>query len=100
MITIGFLAFVGLSATVALADWRRGWLLAIVVGVLQDPVRKLVPGAPVYLTFSIVGVYVAITNTHWLTSPCYCAWSTTAATGGPSWPMLPPSSTKPPGIAC
>lgn len=60
MITIGFLAFVALSATVALADWRRGWLLAITVGVLQDPVRKLVPGAPVYLTFSIVGVYVAI----------------------------------------
>ena len=60
MITIAFLAFVGLSATVALADWRRGWLLALVVGVLQDPVRKLVPGAPVYLTFSIVGVYIAI----------------------------------------
>jgi xanthosine utilization system XapX-like protein len=60
MITIGFLSFVALAATVSLADWRRGWLLAIVVGVLQDPVRKLVPGSPVYLTFSIVGVYIAI----------------------------------------
>jgi len=60
MITIGFLAFVAFAATVSLADWRRGWLLALIVGVLQDPVRKLVPNAPVYLTFSIVGVYIAI----------------------------------------
>jgi hypothetical protein len=60
MITIGFLSFVALAAIVSLADWRRGWLLAIVVGVLQDPVRKLVAGSPVYLTFSIVGVYIAI----------------------------------------
>lgn len=60
MITIGFLSFVAFAAIVSLADWRRGWLLAIVVGVLQDPVRKLVAGSPVYLTFSIVGVYIAI----------------------------------------
>jgi len=60
MITIGFLSFVAFAAIVSLADWRRGWLLAIVVGILQDPVRKLVAGSPVYLTFSIVGVYIAI----------------------------------------
>jgi len=60
MITIGFLSFVAFAAIVSLADWRRGWLLAIVVGVLQDPVRKLVAGSPVYLTYSIVGVYIAI----------------------------------------
>jgi hypothetical protein len=60
MITIAFLAFVAFAATLSLTDWRRGWLFAVVIGVLQDPVRKLVAGAPVYLTFSIVGVYVAI----------------------------------------
>lgn len=60
MITIGFLAFVALSATVALVDWRRAWPLAVLVGVLQDPIRKLAPNTPVYLTFSIIGVYVAI----------------------------------------
>jgi hypothetical protein len=60
MITIGFLSFVAFAAIVSLADWRRGWLLAVIVGVLQDPVRKLVPGSPVFLTFSIVGVYIAI----------------------------------------
>lgn len=60
MILILFIAFVALSATVALADWRRGFLLACVVGVLQDPARKLVADQPVYITFSIVGVYLLI----------------------------------------
>jgi hypothetical protein len=60
MILVGFLAFVALACTVSLADWRRGWLLAMLIGVLQDPVRKLVAGTPVYLTFSIIGVYIAI----------------------------------------
>ena len=60
MILIAFLAFVALACTISLTDWRRGWLMAILVGVLQDPVRKLTPGMPVFLTFSIVGVYIAI----------------------------------------
>jgi len=60
MILTGFLAFVALACTIALTDWRRAWLLAIVVGILQDPIRKLTPGMPVYITFSIIGVYMAI----------------------------------------
>src|SRR5690606_11640351 len=30
-----------------LFDWRRGLLLCIAVGFLQDPLRKIVPGQPV-----------------------------------------------------
>ena len=48
-ITIIFAAFLALSASFTLVDWRRGWLLAILCGVLQDPARKLTPGTPVIM---------------------------------------------------
>lgn len=60
MITILFIAFVGIACTIALRDWRRGWLIAIVCGILQDPARKLTPGTPVVMSFSIVAVYAAM----------------------------------------
>ncbi len=60
MITIVFIGFLLLSMTVALVDWRRGWLMAILCGVLQDPVRKLTPGSPVVITLSIMVVYAMI----------------------------------------
>lgn len=55
-----YLAFLGLACAFALTDWRRGWLLVIVCGVLQDPVRKLTPGAPVLVSFAVIGLYAAI----------------------------------------
>src|ERR1051325_7068435 len=60
MITLAFAAFVMLAMAVSLVDWRRGWLLALVVGVLQDPARKLTSGTPVVMTFSVVAVYAVI----------------------------------------
>jgi len=57
VILIIFCSFVALAATVALADWRRAWLLACLVGVLQDPARKLSPGQPIFITFGIIAVY-------------------------------------------
>ena len=60
MITILFLSFLAMSMTIALVDWRRGWLMAVVCGILQDPVRKLTPGSPVVLTFSVLAVYAVI----------------------------------------
>jgi hypothetical protein len=56
-ITVIFVAFLLLSMTISLVDWRRGWLLAIVCGVLQDPARKLTAGTPVVMSLSIVLVY-------------------------------------------
>src|SRR5437763_15054133 len=52
-----FAAFLLMSATFTLVDWRRGWLMAIVCGVLQDPARKLTAGTPVVMSLSIVLVY-------------------------------------------
>ncbi|MBD2165787.1 hypothetical protein H6G04_15425 [Calothrix membranacea FACHB-236] len=39
-----------------LFDWRNGAILVLLVGFLQDPLRKLVPDQPVFLTVSVVGV--------------------------------------------
>jgi len=59
-VTVIFAAFLILACSVALVDWRRGWLLAIVAGVLQDPARKLTPGTPVVMSLSIVIVYAVV----------------------------------------
>lgn len=59
-VTIIFAAFLLLSASFTLVDWRRGWLLAILCGVLQDPARKLTPGTPVIMSISIVLIYVVV----------------------------------------
>jgi hypothetical protein len=59
-IAVLFSAFLILSIAVALVDWRRGWLMAVLCGVLQDPARKLTPGTPVVMTVSVVAVYVVV----------------------------------------
>jgi hypothetical protein len=60
MITVLFAALLALSTVIALVDWRRGWFLAVLCGVLQDPARKLTPGTPVVMTLSIVVVYAVV----------------------------------------
>src|ERR1700756_2367599 len=59
-ITILFAAFLLMSISITLVDWRRGWLLAILCGVLQDPARKLTPGTPVLMSVSIVLIYAVV----------------------------------------
>src|SRR6266550_6672927 len=48
------------SLAICVMNWRIGFLLCIVVGCLQDPIRKIVPSEPVYLTSAIL-IYVAAT---------------------------------------
>jgi len=60
IVPILFGAFMLMSMSITLVDWRRGWLLAILCGVLQDPARKLTPGSPVVMSISIVAIYVAV----------------------------------------
>lgn len=60
MVLIPFLALLLLACVIAFLDWRRGWYLAIVCGVLQDPVRKMTAGTPVVITFSVVLVYLFV----------------------------------------
>jgi hypothetical protein len=60
MLTVAFAAFLLMSMILSLVDWRRGWLMAIACGVLQDPIRKLTPGTPVVLTMSIIPVFAFV----------------------------------------
>lgn len=55
-----YFAFLGAACIVALNDWRRGWMLVALCGVLQDPVRKLTSGSPVAVSFAVVGLYALI----------------------------------------
>ncbi|HEX6641916.1 MAG TPA: hypothetical protein VF215_12435 [Thermoanaerobaculia bacterium] len=55
-----YLAFLGAACAYALVDWRRAWLLVMLCGVIQDPVRKLAPGSPVYISFAVVALYAAL----------------------------------------
>ena len=45
---------------ICLLDWRKGIFVCILVGFLQDPIRKMVPGQPVYFVV-LIGVFVAAT---------------------------------------
>ncbi|MGZ5443006.1 MAG: hypothetical protein ACXW5U_04615 [Thermoanaerobaculia bacterium] len=60
MILLLFGAVLLISMTIAFNDWRRGWMAAVVCGILQDPVRKLTPGTPAALMMSIIAVYAVI----------------------------------------
>ena len=60
MVTYAFIGLVGLATALALRDWRRGVLLGIVVGLLQDPVRKLTPGTPAIMAVSSFPVWIAV----------------------------------------
>jgi len=55
-----FFVLVFASAFIALTDWRKGLFLMIVVGMLQDPVRKIMPDAPSYMVLAFVPVWLAI----------------------------------------
>ena len=55
-----YFIFLGAACAYALVDWRRAWLLVLVCGVIQDPVRKLTPGSPVYISFAVVALYAFI----------------------------------------
>jgi hypothetical protein len=60
MVPLLFVSLVIFSMTVALSNWRHGWLMAILCGLLQDPARKLTAGTPVIMTLSVIAVYAAI----------------------------------------
>ncbi len=54
-----FFFLVGGAGLLALFRWRWGPFLMILVGLIQDPVRKITPGAPGYLVLSAAIVWAA-----------------------------------------
>jgi hypothetical protein len=55
-----YLILLGTACAYSLVDWRRAWLLVMLCGVIQDPVRKLTAGSPVYISFLVVLLYFTI----------------------------------------
>ena len=60
MILYGFLLLVAASCAVSLSRWRAGLWCIILLGSLQDPVRKMVPGAPSYLALSTIPIWFSL----------------------------------------
>ncbi|NCD23192.1 MAG: hypothetical protein EOL90_09665 [Spartobacteria bacterium] len=58
MLTV-VLLLTGAGCLVALFNWRWGILAAILVSLLQDPLRKLIPGAPAYLVMVAMPIWLA-----------------------------------------
>lgn len=57
--TLYFL-YVGVASLIALTDWRRGLLLMILAGVLQDPVRKMMPDTPSWMVLAFLPIWFAL----------------------------------------
>ena len=55
-----FLAAIGVCCLIALRKWWYGVWLCIAIGFLQDPIRKLVPGEPVYMVLLCAIVFFAV----------------------------------------
>lgn len=53
------LLLAGAGCLVALFNWRWGILAAILVSLLQDPLRKLTPGTPAYLVMVSMPIWLA-----------------------------------------
>ena len=59
MILYAFLLFIAAGAAIAFTKWRVALYWFLLVGLLEDPVRKLVPGVPGYLVLATVPVWGA-----------------------------------------
>jgi hypothetical protein len=69
-----FFFLIAVSCFVAVNNYRRGFYLLIVVGALQDPVRKMIPGVPSYLVLATAPVLIAMALKVFHEIPS--AWST------------------------
>ena len=55
-----FLLFTGITTLYSIKDWRRGIYLMILIGIVKDPIRKMIPDAPAYLALVTVPIWAGI----------------------------------------
>lgn len=55
-----FLVLTGIATLYSIKDWRRGIYLMILIGIVKDPIRKMIPGAPAYLALATVPIWAGI----------------------------------------
>ncbi len=60
------LAILAIAAAVAFAHWRAGILMVLLVGMVQDPIRKLIPGQPAYYTLGAAAVFAVVVGSAWM----------------------------------
>lgn len=65
LIAGGWCALMVGSAAAAVVSWRQGVLLCLLVDLLRDPIRKLMPGYPVWVTVSVAVVWLAAAIGFW-----------------------------------
>lgn len=65
MLLYAFLGAVCVFAALAVARWRLGVFLFVLTAMLQEPVRKLVPGVPVYLVLTPLSVWLGMLIGAW-----------------------------------
>ena len=53
------LAIIMLGCVLAIRHWRWGLVVVILIGLIQDPLRKMIPGTPGIFAMSIVPVWLA-----------------------------------------
>jgi len=58
--TIIFLAYLAVATLLTLGNWRWGPFFIVVAAALQDPIRKVHPGAPAWFVLSIAPVFGAM----------------------------------------
>jgi hypothetical protein len=63
------------AALLTMLDWRKGLIMCVLVGIAQDPLRKLAPNQPVYYVI-LVGIVFAV------------AWLRAALAGVPLTPSV------------
>src|ERR1700722_19209035 len=69
MYSVLLLLLVVVATLVALRDWRMGLFLCVLVGCVQDPVRKVTTGNPPYLILAVFPIYAAMAVRVWSRRP-------------------------------
>ena len=69
MLNYALLALVAIGTLSALSNWRTACFLLLVVGAIQDPIRKMTPGSPAYMVLATVPIWGAIVVGAWTHQP-------------------------------
>lgn len=60
MLLYSFFLLITISVFVALADWRRGIFMMVLIAAFQDPIRKLAPGTPSYFVLATSPIWFVV----------------------------------------
>jgi len=59
MLSFGFFTFLAVATIVGFVNWRLALAMLIAVGATEDPMRKMMPGAPALMVLAFLPVWMA-----------------------------------------